>query len=359
MKRYKVLVIDDSALIRKLLSEMLQSSDQLEVVGTAGDPFVARTKIKDLDPDVLTLDVEMPRMDGLTFLGNLMRLRPLPVIMVSSLTEKGADVTLRALELGAFDFVSKPKLDVSHTLSCSTDELVQKVLAAARHRSQIAERAASRSGPGNAPKTLPSPTYRTTDQILAIGASTGGTEAIRDVLSAMPAGAPGIVITQHIPESFSGPFARRLDQCSALSVSEARDGQPVLAGHAYVAPGNRHLEVVRSGAKYFIRLSDAERVNRHKPSVDVMFDSLVTAAGRNVVASLLTGMGADGAQGLLRLRNAGAQTIAQDESTSVIYGMPREAAKIEAAAEILPLDRIAARMLHLADTESPQRSRSA
>jgi len=341
----KVLIVDDSALMRKLLEDIIGSSPNLEVVGTASDPFIARTKIKELQPDVLTLDVEMPRMDGLTFLSNLMRLRPMPVVMVSSLTDRGADVTLKALELGAFDFVPKPKVDLAHGISNLGDEIVAKVLAAAKSKDKIKARAAA---PRTAPTAaLRAPTYRTTDQIIAIGASTGGTEAIRDILDELPAGAPGVVITQHIPEAFSGPFARRLDQTSALSVSEARDGQPIVPGHAYVAPGNRHLEVIRSGAKYQIRLTDADPVNRHRPSVDVMFDSLVRSAGSNAVAALLTGMGTDGALGLLALKEAGAHTLAQDEASSTIYGMPREAARLGAAGEVLPLSRIAARLLEL------------
>jgi len=285
-------------------------------------------------------------MDGLTFLANLMRLRPMPVVMVSSLTERGADATLRALELGAFDFVPKPKLDLTHSLQLVAEELCAKVLAAARATPR------NHAGPGRsrapAPARLAGPSGFASESLLAIGASTGGTEAIRAILETMPAGAPGLVITQHIPPSFSAAFARRLDQASALVVTEAEDGVPVLPGHAYVAPGGRHLEVVSDGPRFRIHLSDGERVNRHRPSVDVMFDSLVSTAAPRVVAALLTGMGSDGAKGLSHLRAAGAQTLAQDEATSAIFGMPKEAVRLGAAREVLPLDQIPKRLLELA-----------
>ncbi|NJK87992.1 MAG: chemotaxis response regulator protein-glutamate methylesterase [Myxococcales bacterium] len=345
MSRIRVLVIDDSALVRKLLTEILSKYPDIEVVGHARDPLVARDRIKDLAPDVLTLDVEMPRMDGLTFLSNLMRLRPMPVVMVSSLTERGGDVTLRALELGAFDYVTKPKIDLAFRLEDYADELAEKIRAAHEARNKVAARDAEASVP-----RLPSleRRFETTDRLLAIGASTGGTEAIREILTALPPDCPAVVIVQHIPEMFSTLFAQRLDQVCRLSVCEARDGQPIVPGHAYVAPGNRHLRVTRSGARYEARVTEDERVNRHRPSVDVLFESLAEHAPRNTVAALLTGMGSDGAKGLLSLRTAGAATIAQDEATSVIYGMPREAAKLGAAEEILPLPSIARRMLERA-----------
>ncbi|WP_202841837.1 protein-glutamate methylesterase/protein-glutamine glutaminase [Luteimonas saliphila] len=334
----RVLIVDDSALVRALMSELLGVDPGIEVVGTAADPFIARDKIKQLSPDVLTLDVEMPRMDGLTFLRNLMRLRPMPVLMVSSLTEAGAQVTLDALALGAVDFIAKPKIDVARGLVEYGTVLVEKVKHAAKARvARIAPPAASGyDGPV---------AYRTTDRLLAIGASTGGTEAIREVLAQMPADAPATVIVQHIPAAFSGPFAERLDRHSRMTVAEAVDQQPLLAGHAYVAPGGRHLRVVRSGARWICRLGDDDPVRRHRPSVDVLFQSVAAHAGRNASAALLTGMGDDGAAGLMALRRAGARTIAQDEATSVVWGMPGAAVGIGAADEVLPLEQVAHRLL--------------
>ena len=343
----RVLVVDDSALVRKVLTEILSSDPGIEVVGTASDPFVAREEIKRLNPDVLTLDVEMPRMDGITFLSNLMRLRPMPVVMVSSLTEQGADVTLNALELGAIDFVTKPKLDVSHGLNDYAHEIIAKVHAASRARVRALQDVSATTGTRRAPLPVLKH-YKTTDRVIAIGASTGGTEALREVLERMPANAPAIVITQHIPEAFSLPFAKRLNSVSAMTVCQAEDGQQILQGHAYVAPGNRHLRVVRSGAKFVCRLDDGEPVNRHRPSVDVMFGSVAEHVGLNAVGVLLTGMGADGAQGMKAMLAAGAHTLAQDEATSVVWGMPGEAVKIGAAEQVLPLDRIAAQSLQLA-----------
>lgn len=353
MSKIRVLVVDDSALVRELLTTMLGRDPAIEVVGTAPDPHVAREKIKELNPDVLTLDVEMPRMDGLTFLEKLMRLRPMPVVMVSTLTEQGADVTLRALELGAVDFVTKPKLDLSHTFEDYAGEIAEKVKVAARAKVDRLARAALASldvAPRYSADAVISKVARagkvkTTDTVIAIGASTGGTEAIKEVLMGMPADAPGIVITQHIPEAFSGPFARRMDQHSEMSVCEAQDGQQILAGHAYIAPGSHHLLVERSGARYLCRLSDGPPVNRHRPSVDVLFRSVAQSVGGNAVGLLLTGMGNDGAQGLKEMLEAGAATMVQDEKTSVVWGMPGEAVKLDAAQEVLPLERVARRAL--------------
>jgi len=335
----KVLVVDDSALVRQLMSEILASDPGIQVVGTAADPYIAREKIKQLAPDVLTLDVEMPRMDGLTFLQNLMRLRPMPVVMVSTLTEAGAQVTLDALALGAVDFVAKPKLDVARGLGAYTADLIEKVRAAARARVTALTTRSS------APATLAPIAYRTTDRLLAIGASAGGTEAVREVLAQMPADAPATVIAQHIPGSFSGAFAQRLDRHSRMTVREVREEQPLLAGHAYVAPGGRHLRVYRSGARWHCRLGDDAPVRRHRPSVDVLFESVAQHAGANASAALLTGMGDDGARGLLALREAGATTFAQDEATSLIWGMPGAAVALGAAQEVLPLSQIAQRLL--------------
>lgn len=353
MKKIRVLIVDDSALIRQLLSEILGGDPHIEVVGVAPDPYAAREKIKALDPDVVTLDVEMPRMDGLTFLGNLMRLRPMPVVMISSLTEKGADITLQALELGAVDFVSKPKLDVSQGMQTYAEEIRAKVRAAAGARiAALARR------PSAAPEALPKLSadavlgaarapmpLRTTEKIIAIGASTGGTEAIKDVLLRLPADAPGIVIAQHIPAEFSGAFARRMDGLCALSVCEAGDGQQILPGHAYIAPGGRHLLVQRSGARYVCSINDGPPVNRHRPSVDVLFRSIAQVAGVNAVGVLLTGMGDDGAQGLKEMLDAGAATLAQDEASSVVWGMPGRAWQLGAAQELVPLTGIAASIL--------------
>ena len=357
MTPVRVLIVDDSAVVRQLLTEVLSADPQIEVVGSAADPLLAREKIKRLHPDVLTLDVEMPRMDGLVFLDNLMRLRPMPVVMVSSLTERGADITLQALALGAVDFVAKPRINVAHGLESYAQEITAKVKAAARAQVRAAPRPASRpaAGPATATETTATPValrYRTTDRLIAIGASAGGTEAIRVVLEAMPPDAPAIVLTQHIPASFSAPFAERLDRHCAMLVREARDGETILPGHVYLPPGDHHLRVLRDGARWRCRLDSGPPVNRHRPAVDVLFRSVAQAAGANAVAAILTGMGDDGARGLLELREAGAATLVQDEATSVVWGMPGAAWKLGAAQECLPLDRIAQRLLTLARRES-------
>lgn len=341
--KVRVLIIDDSAYARQIITEILRADPQIEVVGCASDAHVAREMIRRLNPDVLTLDVEMPRMDGLTFLRNLMRLRPMPVVMVSSLTAHGAEVTLEALALGAVDFLPKPHMDLGATLRDYAAELVLKVKTAARCGVRATRTAA--------PSTAPSPTratfVNTTDVVVAVGASTGGTEAIRELLSGLPADAPGMVITQHIPKAFSAAFARRLNDSSALRVQEASDGQQILPGHAFVAPGESHLRVERSGARYLCRLDHSAPVNRHRPSVDVMFQSLALAAGARSIGVLLTGMGRDGAQGLLQMREGGSQTIAQDEGSSVVWGMPGEAVALGAAHLVLPLSTMAGRLMSL------------
>ena len=350
-KTIRVLVVDDSALVRKILTEILDAAPGIQVVGTAQDPFVARERIKTLNPDVLTLDVEMPRMDGLTFLRNLMRLRPMPVVMVSSLTARGAEVTMQALELGAVDFVSKPSLDVAHTLRDYADELVSKIRVAAGVRVRTPAILATVPPKVSVDAVLPPMPvrhWRTTDRILAIGASTGGTEAIKDVLLGLPPDAPATVIVQHIPPGFSAAFAERMNRQTALVVKEAADGDRLLAGHVYIAPGDRHLLLARDGARYVCRLSDAEPVNRHRPSVDVLFRSVAQAAGTNACAAILTGMGADGAQGLRELHDLGVHTIAQDEASSVVWGMPGEAVKRGAVDQVLPLGDIAAALLKAA-----------
>jgi len=359
--KIKVLVVDDSALVRQILVEILKTARDMEVVGTASDPFMARERIKELNPDVLTLDVEMPRMDGLTFLANLMRLRPMPVVMVSSLTEQGADITLKALELGAVDFVSKPKIDVAGTLRDFSDEILGKIRVAAGARVH------ARSAPvmplsappkHSADAILPAASgariLRTTDRIVAVGASTGGTEAIREVLMGLPADSPAIVIAQHIPAAFSAPFARRMDSMCALSVCEPHDGQYIMAGHVYIAPGGRHLLVERDGARYRCRINEGPPVNRHTPSVDVLFRSVAQQVGPNAVGVILTGMGDDGARGLKEMREAGAPTVAQDEHTSVVWGMPGAAVKMGAADEVLPLHQVAAAIMRLTGGASRQ-----
>jgi two-component system chemotaxis response regulator CheB len=352
--KIKVLIIDDSALVREVLSEVLNTDPELEVVGTASDPFIARNKIKQLNPDVLTLDVEMPRMDGLTFLGNLMRLRPMPVVMVSSLTENGADITLRALEMGAVDFVSKPKLDVAHGLKEYADELCEKVRTAAgaklqnyRGSSPAPDARQLHSADAVLDKRAASQSLKTTDKIIAIGASTGGTEAIKEVLMQMPADAPGTVITQHIPKAFSAPFARRMDDNCAMTVYEASDGQQILPGHVYIAPGDQHMLIERSGARYMCRLNDGPPVNRHRPAVDVMFRSVAQNVAANAIGIILTGMGDDGAAGLKEMHDAGARTIAQDERTSVVWGMPGEAIKQGGVDDVLPLQAIPSHFMRL------------
>ncbi len=355
-KRIKVLIVDDSALVRRILTEMLSSDSSITVLGTAHDAYDAREKIKALNPDVLTLDIEMPRMDGITFLRNLMRLRPMPVIMVSSLTDKGAEVTLDALSIGAVDYLSKPKSDLAATLADYKEELIAKVKAAASARVRATAPAASPSADAILAKRDPRRQLRTTERIIAIGASTGGTEAIKEVLIRLPPDTPGIVITQHIPKLFSGAFARRMDACCQVSVCEAEDGQQILRGHAYVAPGDMHLLVVRDGARYVCRLDQGPPVNRHKPSVDVLFRSVAQQAGRNAIGVILTGMGKDGALGLKEMRDAGGRTVAQDEATSIVWGMPGEAVALGGAEDVLPLGDIWSHVVRLADEMDITRS---
>jgi two-component system chemotaxis response regulator CheB len=341
----QVLIIDDSALMREILTEILSRDPSLEVVGTATDPYIAREKIMRLSPDVVTLDVEMPRMDGLTFLEKLMRAHPLPVVMVSSLTERGCETTLRALELGATDFVAKPKLNVQTGTMQLAQEIVDKVKAAARAKVRVSRRLPALPPEPRIAQPLAALSFRATHKVVAIGASTGGTEAIREVLMRLPADAPGIVMVQHMPEKFTASFAERLNSLSKVNVSEARDGDRILPGHALLAPGNFHMEVVRSGVESRVRVFQTDHVNRHRPSVDVLFASCARHLGANVVGVILTGMGADGAKEMAAMRQAGAHTIAQDEESCVVFGMPKEAIEMGGAAEILPLDRISAGIL--------------
>jgi two-component system chemotaxis response regulator CheB len=340
--KIKVLCVDDSALIRDLLSEIIGSQPDMEVVAVASDPLIARDLIKRHDPDVLTLDVEMPRMDGLDFLERLMRLRPMPVLMISSLTQAGSEVTLRALELGALDFVSKPAIGIRRGMQEYSEQIADKIRAAAQSRPRQALQPKEA-----APKRIKSPII-TSEKLLIIGASTGGTEAIRRVLEPLPASSPAILITQHMPGGFTRSFAERLDRLSQIAVKEAVDGERVIPGHAYIAPGDKHLKIDRSGANYVTRLDEGPPVNRHRPSVDVLFHSAAQHVGRNAIGAILTGMGKDGAAGLLEMRNAGAPTIAQDEASCVVFGMPREAIALGGATEVVSLDDIAARLIALA-----------
>lgn len=346
MQKIKLLIVDDSALIRQMLTQIFNETDDIEVVGTAGDPLIARDKIKALNPDVLTLDVEMPRMDGLTFLRNLMRLRPMPVVMVSTLTAQGAEVTLDALALGAVDFVAKPKADVASALREYADEIVTKVRMAAK--AKVRQLEISKPSLGQSICTeIPSPKkhFRTTDKIVAVGSSTGGTEALKQVVKQLPASAPAMVVTQHLPVAFSASFAKHVGEAGAMNACVATDGQLILPGNIYIAPGDRHLRIDRDGARYICRLDDGPLVNRHKPSVDVLFQSVADNVGKNAIGVMLTGMGVDGAKAMLQMRSAGAINIVQDEASSVVWGMPGEAYKQGAAHHVVSLDKIAALIL--------------
>ncbi len=334
----RVLVVDDSALMRKVMSEVLSSDPQIDVVATASDPLIARKKIKKFNPDLITLDIEMPKLNGLDFLEKIMRLRPMPVLVVSAFAEKGSATALKALELGAIDFATKPGLDIEGGIFTMREELIGKVKAAAAASFHPRNRPARTKPAG---KTLFGPRSRSARRVIAIGASTGGVYALTDVLSDLPADAPPILITQHISGVFVERFAQRLDVSTALSVTVATDGKRIMPGHAYLAPSGRHLILKRSGGHFTTRLVDGPRVSGHRPSVDMLFSSVAECVGAAATGILLTGMGKDGAEGLLKMRNAGAMTICQNEATSLIYGMPRAAVVIEAADVELPLDRIA------------------
>lgn len=339
--KIRVLVVDDSALIRSLMTEIINSQHDMEVVATAPDPLVARELIKQHDPDVLTLDVEMPRMDGLDFLEKLMRLRPMPVVMVSSLTERGSEITLHALELGAVDFISKPKLSIAEGMRGYAELIADKI------RTAAAARVLRRPATQHRPASLPALGNRllSSEKLLIVGASTGGTEAIKNFLLQLPSDCPGVLITQHMPAGFTHSFANRLNGLCEVTVQEATGGERILPGHVYIAPGDAHLLLTRSGANYMTALSDQAPVNRHKPSVDVLFDSAAIHAGRNAVGVILTGMGKDGAAGMLRMREAGARNFAQDEASCVVFGMPKEAIARGAVHEILPLSSLPARIM--------------
>lgn len=339
----RVVVVDDSALVRSVLSGIINAAGDMWVVGMAPDPHVAREMIRELNPDVITLDVEMPHMDGLDFLERLMRLRPMPVVMVSTLTARGAEVTLRALELGAVECVSKPRFGAAAGLEHMGYEVVAKIRAAAMAR--VGRRATAAVPVAQVPRHIPTGRPIASEQIIAIGASTGGTEAIREVLRMLPADGPGIVITQHMPSGFTASFAARLDAQCAMRVKEAQEGEAILQGHAYVAPGGRHLRIRRQGAGYVAEVDDGDPVNRHRPSVEVLFRSVAQHAGSRSLGVMLTGMGADGALGMRAMRDAGGYNVVQDEASCVVFGMPREAIAAGAADVILPLQKIGIHVL--------------
>ena len=351
----RVVVVDDSALVRSILSTIINQQADMECVGTAADPLAAREMIRALDPDVITLDVEMPRMDGIDFLAKLMRLRPMPVVMVSTLTERGAETTLRALELGAVDFVAKPRLGVADGLRVLSDEITDKVRVASKARlfKRLAPPAQNAGAPvpsrpvaaGSTAPALAALGRASTERIVFIGASTGGTEATRELLMHLPPDFPAIAITQHMPAGFTKSYAARLDGLCRIRVAEARDGERILPGHAYIAPGGLHFSIERSGASYIARVQDAEPVNRHRPSVEVLFKSAARVAGPNALGVMLTGMGADGAKAMKEMRDAGSYNLVQDEASCVVFGMPREAIAAGAAHEVLPLAQIAPRLI--------------
>ncbi|GGH57066.1 chemotaxis response regulator protein-glutamate methylesterase 1 [Comamonas phosphati] len=353
-RKIRVIVVDDSALVRSLLAEIINRQHDMECIGTANDPLIAREMIRELNPDVITLDVEMPRMDGIDFLGRLMRLRPMPVLMISTLTERGAEVTMRALELGAVDFVAKPRIGVSNGLQELATQIVDKIrvasVAQVRRLTAVPAAHAGASAAHGAPAGRPPAAVSllgrlSTEKIIAIGASTGGTEAIKEVLTRLPADCPAIVITQHMPPGFTTSFAARLNSLCQITVKEASHGERILPGHAYIAPGGKHFSISRSGANYVAVVDDAPPVNRHKPSVEVLFKSVAACAGRNAYGVMLTGMGADGAAAMREMRDAGSYNFVQDEASCVVFGMPREAIAHGAADEVLSLLQIASALL--------------
>ena len=346
-RKIRVIVVDDSALVRSLLSEIINRQRDMECIGTANDPLVAREMIRELNPDVITLDVEMPRMDGIDFLGRLMRLRPMPVVMISTLTERGAEVTRKALELGAVDFVAKPRVGLASGLNELATQIVDKirVAAVAQVRRTLAREAApSSSACSSADPAAPASALLgrlSTEKLICIGASTGGTEAIKELLVHMPADAPAIVITQHMPAGFTTSFAARLNTLCQITVKEAVNGERILPGHAYIAPGGQQFHVARSGANYVAVVDDGPPVNRHKPSVEVLFKSAAAVVGRNAFGVMLTGMGNDGAAAMREMKDAGSYNYVQNEATCIVFGMPREAIAHGAADEVLPLGQIA------------------
>ncbi|MBT8764484.1 chemotaxis response regulator protein-glutamate methylesterase [Desulfohalobiaceae bacterium Ax17] len=355
-KPIKVLVIDDSALVRQVLSEVLSSDPEIEVVATAQDPLIAAHKMRRQAPDVIILDVEMPRMDGLTFLKKIMSQHPIPVIICSTLTEQGAEVTLRAMEYGAVEIIQKPKLGTKKFLQEAKIILCDAVKAAAKVKpkkicpSSWVKVEEKKSADVILPLTKSKITYETTDRVVAVGASTGGTEAIQQFLQAMPLNCPGIVIVQHMPEKFTTAFAKRLDSICAITVKEAQDRDTVLRGHALIAPGNKHMLLKRSGAKFYVQIKDGPLVSRHRPSVDVLFRSAARYAGRNAIGVIMTGMGDDGAKGMLEMHEAGAYCIAQDKDSCVVFGMPQEAINLGGVDKVLPLVKIPQEVMRVIST---------
>lgn len=346
-KKIRVVVVDDSALVRSLLAEIINRQTDMVCVGAANDPLIAREMIRELSPDVITLDIEMPKMDGIEFLGRLMRLRPMPVLMISTLTERGAEMTMRALELGAVDFVAKPRIGVVDGINDLAGQIVDKVRVAAQaHVRRSVVSATSASRPQSAAVLRNQAIGRiSTEKLICVGASTGGTEAIKEILVRMPADAPGIVITQHMPPGFTSSFAARLDGLCQISVKEAVNGDRILPGHAYIAPGGKQFRIDKSGANYVCVVEDGELVNRHKPSVEVLFKSAARVVGRNAFGIMLTGMGSDGAKAMKEMRDSGSYNYVQDEASCVVFGMPREAILHGAADEVLPLSAIAPALL--------------
>ena len=352
MKKIRVVVVDDSALVRGLLAEIINRQSDMECVGAANDPLVAREMIRELNPDVITLDIEMPKMDGIDFLSRLMRLRPMPVVMISTLTERGAEVTMRALELGAVDFVAKPRMGIADGISELAGQIVEKVRIAAsahiRRATQPSQGASGLLANSQSGERTPFPAAigrLSTEKLICIGASTGGTEAIKEVLLRMPADSPAIAITQHMPPGFTASFAARLNSLCRIEVGEAVNGARMLPGHAYIAPGGKQFRVDKSGANYVCVVEDGELVNRHRPSVEVLFKSAAHAVGRNAFGIMLTGMGNDGAKAMKEMKDAGSYNYVQDEASCIVFGMPREAILHGAADEVLPLLDIAGALL--------------
>jgi two-component system chemotaxis response regulator CheB len=349
-KKIRVLIVDDSAVVRQALSEILSSDSKIEVLGAAPDPYIAADKMRQEAPDVVMLDIEMPRMDGLTFLHKIMSQHPIPVVICSSLADHGAETTIRALELGAVEIILKPRMGTKQFLHESKVRICDAVKAASLARvRRISEKPLGISPKLTADAVMPKPTgtsmIQTTEKVVVVGASTGGTEALRVFLEAMPPDGPGIVIVQHMPEHFTAAFARRLDSLCRMSVKEATDNDTVLRGRALIAPGNRHTLLKRSGARYYVEVKDGPLVSRHRPSVDVLFRSAARYAAKNAVGVIMTGMGDDGAKGMLELKDAGAFTIAQDEASSVVFGMPYEAIKRDGVEKVLPLAAIAGKVI--------------
>ena len=356
MDKVKVLIVDDSALVRQTLVSILETDPMIEIIGVAADPFIAVERIKECKPDVITLDIEMPRMDGLTFLKKLMSQHPIPVVVISTLTEKGTDSALLALEYGAVEVIAKPKVNTKALLELSTIELCGKVRAAAQAliRKRVNPVSNERTSNGVEPKLSAdailskarfASMVQTTESVIAIGASTGGTEALRVVLEEFPADSPGIVVVQHMPEMFTKQFAKRLNDLCKVTVKEAENGDKVIRGQVLIAPGGKHMLVKRSGAMYHVEIMDGPLVNRHRPSVDVLFRSVARFAGKNAVGAILTGMGDDGAVGMLEMKEAGAYTVAQDEKTCVVFGMPKEAIKRGGVEKVVPLSEVTKTLL--------------